>query len=177
VPRWVVAVTRKVVGFYTEKRGSRRKVRPVTAKTQTRKVVVKTNPKKYWDIDKQTERQVRFHLDKTRDMPGRKLPQRMYWLLATMCARKGVDPAIIDPTLDYWENKQLIEEQARVKLALSTSGEAKRFEEEMKWLDEKYEWQREQYERERERQSHREYDEKLAERYRYENPYDYGYYY
>ena len=54
----------------------------------------------------------------TIDKQKGRLRGRFKWLLEEMCRQTGVDVQMIDPTLDYFENKRNIEEQARKKLFL-----------------------------------------------------------
>ena len=49
---------------------------------------------------------------------GQTLPARQMWLLREMCRRRGVDTKLIDPAIDYWENKAEIEREALVRLRL-----------------------------------------------------------
>jgi len=51
-------------------------------------------------------------------MKDGRLRGRFIWLLEEMCKRCGVDVQMIDPTLDYYENKRNIEMQTRKRLFL-----------------------------------------------------------
>ena len=51
-------------------------------------------------------------------MKDGRLRGRFIWLLEEMCRNCGVDVQLIDPTLDYYENKRNIEMQTRKRLFL-----------------------------------------------------------
>ena len=82
-------------------------------------------------------------------MKDGRLRGRFIWLLEEMCRRCGVDVQMIDPTLDYYENKRNIEMQTRKRLFLKPEKAAKAEMKEMEALAESYMEMMQAYEEER----------------------------